>query len=186
MLVFTQVSSMKTSRLAAIRPWWVFQRSRFLATSGRSCSAGRAVFFKAQSFCRYEYPHRSPVGLDAASLKLGNKLARRERGRPKTLTQPIGDRAGQGRLLVTVHLPRLERSRLAPPLAPLRQAGRGNQKRFRYGPVRLARGRQSQRAFPQILRVRSRHPCWPPTPAPILNHFPTNLGIPIPSNRSML
>src|SRR3984885_16074900 len=89
MLVFTQVASMKTSRLAAIRPWWVFQRSRFLAMSGRSCSAGRAVFFKAQPFRRHEHPHRSPVGLDPAGLKLGNKLARRERARSKALAQSI-------------------------------------------------------------------------------------------------
>jgi hypothetical protein len=38
MLVFVQVSSMKTSRPMAMRGWYFLQDTRFLATSGLCCS----------------------------------------------------------------------------------------------------------------------------------------------------
>jgi len=39
-LVFAQVSSMKTRRFGSSFAWIFFQRARWRATSGRSCSAG--------------------------------------------------------------------------------------------------------------------------------------------------
>lgn len=45
MFVLAQVSSMKTSRLGSIRRWSQNQRARRRATSGRSCSLAKSVFF---------------------------------------------------------------------------------------------------------------------------------------------
>lgn len=48
MLVFAQVSSMKTMRLTmagSIRRWSQNQRARRRTTSGRSCSLAKSVFF---------------------------------------------------------------------------------------------------------------------------------------------
>ena len=43
--VVAQVSSMKTSRLGSIQRWSQNQRARRRATSGRSCSLAKSVFF---------------------------------------------------------------------------------------------------------------------------------------------
>jgi len=34
----------------------------------------------------------------------------------------------------------------------------------------------------EVFRIRSRHPCWPPSPAGILSQIQSGLGRPIPSN----
>ena len=66
MLVLTQVSSMKTSRVGAILSWCAFQRCRLRAISGLFCSAGRIVFFEAQAFGVNKNPNSARIGLDAA------------------------------------------------------------------------------------------------------------------------
>jgi hypothetical protein len=93
---------------------------------------------------------------------------------------------GPVRVDLAVHLARFERPGLTPQLAPLRQTGRRDRQRLCNHPVRLARVRPRQRPLPKILRIRSRHPSWPPPPAGSLNHIPRSLGIPIPPNRSTL
>ena len=40
------------------RCWWRFHRSRLRATSGRSCSVARRLFFKGEPFLAQEAPHR--------------------------------------------------------------------------------------------------------------------------------
>ena len=45
MLVFAQVSSMKTIRLGSTQRWTQRQRARRRTTSGRSCSLAKSVFF---------------------------------------------------------------------------------------------------------------------------------------------
>src|ERR1700753_880584 len=56
MLVFAQVSSMKTSRLGSIAAWRAFHCSRRLATSGRSCSEARRLFFERHAFVLKKVP----------------------------------------------------------------------------------------------------------------------------------
>jgi hypothetical protein len=66
MLVFTQVSSMKT-RLAEVRSGWACRQiARAAATSGRSCSAAWSVFFTRQAerlqvAVERRAPHRDPL-----------------------------------------------------------------------------------------------------------------------------
>src|SRR3546814_10779033 len=64
MLVFAQVSSMKTKRLGSMLAWRARHLQRRLATSGRSCSAAKAVFFEAEPLGVEEIPHRLPPHLD--------------------------------------------------------------------------------------------------------------------------
>jgi hypothetical protein len=78
--------------------------------SGRSCSAATTVFFEAQPLASNKDPDRPAIRLDPARRKLADKLTGRERTLPEPFAQPIGDRAGQNRLLVTVHLAGLQRS----------------------------------------------------------------------------
>src|SRR4051812_29850844 len=89
MLVLIQVSSIKTRREASILPWWVFQRTRLRATSGRSCSAARIVFFKAQAFGMNEGPHSPHIGFDAAFGQLGGQLAQGEGAGANAPVQPF-------------------------------------------------------------------------------------------------
>src|SRR5580704_1796477 len=56
MLVFTQVSSMKTRRAGLSRLWYCRHRLRRRATSGRSCSAACRLFFEADAFVLEEVP----------------------------------------------------------------------------------------------------------------------------------
>jgi hypothetical protein len=70
---------MNTSFEGAIRPWWVFHRARFRATSGRVCSSASSVFFEAQAFGVNEYPHRPRMCLDPPFGQLGWQTSQCER-----------------------------------------------------------------------------------------------------------
>ncbi len=58
MLVFAQVSSTNTKRDGSSDAWNRCQRSRRRATSARSCSLGRRLFFEAEALVHTELPHR--------------------------------------------------------------------------------------------------------------------------------
>src|SRR5215217_7520265 len=130
--------------------------------SGRICSAGRTVFFEAQSLGVQEHPDGAPVALDAAPQKLRRQAPGRERPRPAALAQPRRRLSRQHPLLVTADLARRERARLALQLHPLRHAGRADPQRRRDRPRRLARLVPGHSPLAKILRVGSRHPCRPP------------------------
>jgi hypothetical protein len=104
MFVLIHVSSMKTRRETSILFWWAFQRARLRAMSGRSCSAGRMVFFEAQPLGVDEDPHRPDIGLDSAPSQFQRQFAQGEWPRANALSQPVGGGAGQNWLLVTSDL----------------------------------------------------------------------------------
>src|SRR5713101_8621780 len=71
MLVLAQVSSMNTRRAGSSRPWYFFHCARRLATSGRSCSVARMLFFEADAFVLEEVPDREVADFDAPLRQLG-------------------------------------------------------------------------------------------------------------------
>jgi hypothetical protein len=73
MLVLAQVSSTKTRRRGSGRPWNFFHCSRRRAIFGRSCSAGRTLFFEAQTFGVSEAPDLNIVHLYATLGQLGHQ-----------------------------------------------------------------------------------------------------------------
>jgi hypothetical protein len=78
MLVFVQVSSMKTKRLGSIRLWRFLHCSRRRAISGRSRSLATTVFFEAELLGVNEIPHRSIVRPKAPSSELRDQSAQSE------------------------------------------------------------------------------------------------------------
>src|ERR1700722_11838379 len=78
MLVLAQVSSMKTSRLGSILAWPAFRRSRRLATSGRSCSEARRLFFERHAFMLEKMPKRIITHHQAAVGQLLEQSPQRE------------------------------------------------------------------------------------------------------------
>src|SRR3954464_5477060 len=140
--------------------------------SGRVCSAGSTVFFEAQPLGPQEPPDGTPIGLDAARQKLRRQAARREGSRSAALAQPLGRLARQARLFFFPGLARRKRTRLALPLDPLRHAGRADPQRYRNRARRLASLEPSHRPLAKILRIRSRHPCWPRLPSTDLESHP--------------
>jgi hypothetical protein len=64
MLVLVQVSSMNTKRAGSSLPWWRFQRSRRLLTSGRSCSLAKRLFFITDALSPDEARQHGGIGLD--------------------------------------------------------------------------------------------------------------------------
>src|SRR5215813_6276820 len=59
--VLAEVSSMNTSRAGSNRPCSRFQRRRARATSARSCSAARKLFFEGDLVALKKPPHRCPA-----------------------------------------------------------------------------------------------------------------------------
>lgn len=68
MLVFAALSSRKMSLQGSSPPWVRFQRRRALATSSRSCSAARSVFFLCQSHVHEHVVNGGQRALQAQGL----------------------------------------------------------------------------------------------------------------------
>src|SRR5262245_55424163 len=133
--------------------------------SGRSCSAGRTVFFEAEPLGVNKRPHRSHVCLDPARRQFLRQLTQREGPRAKALAQPVSIGTRQNRLLVTADLAGRKPLGIPPQIPPLRHTGGTDLKRFRNRTNGLARVSPRQCAFADIFRIGSRHPCWPPFPS---------------------
>src|SRR5882672_7718258 len=94
MVVFTEVSSMKTRLDESSRPCWRIQRRRARATSARPCSAARRLFFEADAGALQKPPQRA-----AAAGK--PSLAQ---GRDEFLERPVRLRGDQSHDPVRVAL----------------------------------------------------------------------------------
>src|SRR5437660_1790875 len=121
-LVFAQVSSMKTRRLGSICPWRAFQRARLRATLGRSCSLGRTVFFEAQAFTMNEGPDRPVVHFEAAASKLRHKGAQGEVSLRDSPLKKDGMLTNKNARPVAAHLPCSRASRRLETLRPFHDA----------------------------------------------------------------
>ncbi len=76
------------------------------------------------------------------------------------------------------HPIRRRASRRPEPLRPLHHAGNAHPKQCRRRTARPAKRNRADDSFPKITRIGSRHRCWPPTPASILNQKSLSEGIP--------
>src|SRR5271170_4859100 len=150
MLVFTQVSSMKTKRLGSTPAWRAFHRVRLRATSGRDRSEATSVFFIAQPLGVGENPNRARLRFHAALGQLRHKTAQGERRFPHACAQPLGDLARQRTPLVAADLSRRYVARAALQTSPLRNARRTDPKRIRNRADRLALLNPSQHPFTKI------------------------------------
>src|SRR3954467_8022811 len=77
MLVFAQVSSMKTRRAGSILSWCRFHQARRRAMLGRSCSVANTVFFEADALALEEPPERVAGHHEAALEKFGGDVLSR-------------------------------------------------------------------------------------------------------------
>src|ERR1700709_133325 len=90
MLVFTQVSSMKTRRFGSTLSWCCFHCWRRRATSGRSCSLACRLFFKAEPHIGDDTPHSKRTAFRTTRLQFPRQCTKREIG---FLGRPDGDPA---------------------------------------------------------------------------------------------
>lgn len=130
--------------------------------SGRSCSAGRMVFFEAQPLGVNEGPYRPHIRLNAAFSQFQRQLAQGEWPRANASAQPVGVGPRQNRLLVATDLAGRNASSLSPQSLPLRDAGGTDLKPCCNRTNRLAGISTRQGALANIFRIGSCHPCWPP------------------------
>ena len=169
---------MKTSRRGSSRPWYCFHRSRRRATSGRSCSLACRLFFERDPFTSKEPPHRTVARRRAA---FGQLRHHRPQGQVRLLgdprQQPFPFPLQQERAPAP-HLRRRHTPRRPPALTPLHNAGNAHPKQRRRRPARTTRRHRTHNSISKIRRIGSRHRCWPPTPASILNQKFKPVGIP--------
>src|ERR1700676_4045718 len=65
------------------------------------------------------------------------------------------------------------------PLRPLHHARHANPEQRRRCPARATARHRTHNTIPKILRIGSRHRCWPPTPPSILKQKTPPLGNPL-------
>src|ERR1700758_3442757 len=163
MLVLVQVSSMKTRRSAAMRPWYFVHCARRRATSGRSRSPATTLFFEAELLGVYELPHRAVIDLQSARAELRDKPAQGEVAILGPLQQPDTVLAGNCLRLVTTHLAWRQVSGVAEPVHPADGRTDADPKLLcRLGARQPATINRSHNPLPERQRIRLAHPCWPP------------------------
>ena len=169
---------MKTRRLGSSRCWNFFHCWRRLAIFGRSCSAGRTLFFEGQALVMGKGPYRAVIDLDPACRQLGNQTSQGEVCLGP-FQQPVTVCSRQSAWLVSADLARSGTARLAKPPNPLDRAAMRHPKMCRRRSSRhpASLNRQNH-ALAQIHRIGSDHACWPPIPASSLNQKTSALGIP--------
>src|SRR5215510_12956455 len=166
MLVFAQVSSMKTKRLGSIRSWYFFHCARRRATSGRSCSAACRLFFERHILGTEEVPDRFATHLDVAPRQFGAhpsqgqvRCGRDPRQKPIALWQkdqlPVAPPHRLGRR--TPGCPGT--------LTPAYHARLANPQQTGHFPTTPSPCHQRYGTLTKIQRVRTRHSCWPPHPS---------------------
>src|SRR5581483_3028219 len=178
MLVFAQVSSTKTRRPGSTRCWWRFHRSRLRATSERSCSLARRLFFEGEPLFAQEAPYRVVADLGAPLSQFGpqrltGQIGRRRNPRQKPLalsqqgkTPPSAHRLGRllARGAIVLH-PQDDRR-----YADVEEAG--------HRAAGLTRLDQSDRSLAKIRRIGPWHSLLASNPASSLNHISPRAGIP--------
>jgi hypothetical protein len=169
---------MKTRRRGSSRPWYFFHCARRRATSARSCSVANSVFFEAHPRGMHDPPHRAVARHHAARAQLHNQRPQRHvRCRRQSGQQPRPLRC-QRVSPTPAHRLRRSTPRRTGPLRPLHYARHADLEPSGNLPAALTIQDRPNNSFPKIQRISSYHPCWPPTPASILNQKLTALGIP--------
>src|SRR5580704_5015914 len=119
MLVEVPVSSMKTRRSGSSSVWFCAHSVRAAATSGRSCSAARTVFFEADAMAVEEPPDRpKPCLVPAIIEQTALDFLQRQIGlAPHQLKQPLLMSLERRPALALVRF-RRDAAGLPPPLRP--------------------------------------------------------------------
>src|ERR1700681_4575927 len=168
---------MNTSRLESSFVCRRCNAVRAAATSGRSCSAARRLFFKGQLQMMQKPGDRRLADCDLLLCQSGLELRQRD---VRLLRHQLPDQIfmrRQREILVTAKLGRADDTRLS--VKPEEAADRADAhfallRSFRNGGAPLDRHDHSST---QILRKRLRHPCWPP-PSRNLESYPPPDGNP--------
>src|SRR3982074_74428 len=161
-LVFAHVSSMKTRRLGSSRNWIFFHKVRRRATSGRSCSLAKTVFFEADPLAAQKTPQSVTGHGDAALAQFGKK---RMQGQIRLFGKAAEKKAPLAFQEIGPLAPHRFRRRTAcraGPLRPFHNARHAHVKDSGHRPTSFATRNHSDNAFTHIERIKSRHPCWPP------------------------
>src|SRR5882757_4376600 len=178
-VVETLVSSMKTSRLGSSLGCRFCKALRAAATSGRSCSVARRLFFKGQLQMRQKPEDRRLADRYLLLRQSGLELRQRD---IRLFSHQLPDQVlmrGQSEPLVTTELGCADATRLAvkPEKAHDRADAHATLLRgFRNGSAVLNR---ADYARTQVIRIRLRHPCWPP-PSRKLESYSCRHGNPPP------
>src|SRR5258707_7852928 len=162
MLVFAQVSSMKINRPAGILFWCRFHCRRRRATSARSCSLARRLFFEAETNVVNEMPDTVIADLNAALVQLRQQFASGDirllfNSRPYPCL--LG---GQREGLFATHRQCRRTARLGLAFGPADRRGVTDLVMRRRPLAAHAGGDGRDNAFAQIERIRSCHAGWPP------------------------
>src|SRR5262245_44415983 len=166
MLVFAQVSSMKTRRLGSIRPWYFFHCARRRATSGRSCSAACRLFFERHILGTEEVPDRFATHLDVAPRQFGAHPSQgqvRCGGDPRQ--KPIALWQKDQLPVAPPHRPGRRTPGCPGTLTPAYHARLANPQQTSHFPTAPSPCHQRYGTLTKIQRVRTRHSCWPPHPS---------------------
>src|ERR1039458_5023774 len=161
-VVETLVSSMKTSRFRSSLGCCFCNALRAAATSGRSCSAARRLFFKAQIQMMQESEDRRQTDRHLLLRQNGLELCQRD---IRLLRHQLPDQflvRSQSISLVAAEFGRTDAARFA--VQPTETHDRADThakllRSFWDGSPILSRPNDART---QILRIRFRHPCWPP------------------------
>ncbi len=159
MLVLAQVSSTKISRSGSTRPWYRFQRSRLRATSGRSCSAARRLFFEGQARVAKKTPNGviADFGATVGQLRTQGTHGRIRNGRnPREQPITLGK---QNSVTSAAHWLGCARARGPLAIDPAHDGCRAKIKKPGNSTPRLARINGSHNAFTQVHRVGLGHRC---------------------------
>ena len=145
-----------------------------------------AFFFEAQAFAAHELPDGIVRHPDAAC---GQLVLQAMQGQMRCLLDPLDDESAvrlQNRPTMATHLAGRHAAGCPIALRPLHHRRDGNVEPIRHNPATLTSLNRSNNTLTKIIGIGSRHGCWPPIPASMINHISTDLGIPVRFRQAMI
>ncbi len=179
---------MNTSRSGSSSGWASNHARRWLRTSARCCSLACAVFFERHAVAVEQPPdralrHPEPMGV----FQIFSNL---RQGDVRPILNQRQDLFGMGfdpvRAVIPALWSRPDMTRTMPLIDPLDRRRCRNAEVLRRGAALHATANRQYQPIPYVVRKRSRHAGWPPSPARILNQNSKPLGTPYDSLRSKI
>ncbi len=164
MLVFVQVSSMKTSRPGSTRSWYLIHWLRRRATSGRSCSTAINVFFMREFLVVDELPDRSIIdGKAAFAGEFAHQTTKRERLLAAAHPQPINMAVSDRSRFEATDLTGCDAAGFFEAFDPFdRRARSDTEPEHGLSARHACHLHCCHNALAKVHRIGFRHPCWPP------------------------
>src|SRR5664280_3119908 len=155
--------SIKIKRLASTLPCNLFHCSRRRATSWRSCSLARRLFFKAEAGVLEEMPHAVIADVHFAFVQFSQQLSPGDIGLLcKSRADPFSLLCKRERLLAAHRQRGRTAGRRRPP-DPSGHRGIADLIAVRSSLQTHARGNRRHNTLSQIQRIGSTHTRWPPS-----------------------